>query len=344
MVVTAKADGSGAMELTYTIETYLKTGCSSTLLGTETMTAKMSATPDGVADVLVKLTENGAASTVRIDKLNLSMPAYAFNVTGPGVQYVKKDVKQQWCIEYDGGSTCLLDEAMRPAQTIKAHSSCATTALTSRRTASYEPDMLYVKKISARLAAEPMALQLHGPSPSEVGVESKRTLQKQKAILLKKELAMSTHAFSLPSDAALATLLQPQDSAFTPIDGLRRLRDAGLDQLPLPGHGATLRRWQMLAAIAAIDLSLLKLYESHTDELAIRRKSTARCAGRAAGACGARNAGARPLQQNGGGRQCSCRKAWFRCDDSACMISCERRGPGLPCLRGSVAAGRARHR
>ena len=80
---------------------------------------------------------------------------------------------------------------------------------------------------------------------------------------------MSPNAFSLPSAAALATLLQPQDSAFLPIEGLRRLRDAGLDQLPLPGHGATLQRWQMLAAIAAIDLSLLKLYESHTDALAI---------------------------------------------------------------------------
>ena len=80
---------------------------------------------------------------------------------------------------------------------------------------------------------------------------------------------MSPNAFSLPSDGALAALLQPQDSALTPIDGLQRLRDAGLDQLPLPGHGATLRRWQMLAAIAAIDLSLLKLYESHTDAFAI---------------------------------------------------------------------------
>ena len=148
LVVTAKADGSGAMELTYTIETYLKTGCSSTLLGTETMTAKMSATPDGVADVLVKLTENGATSTVRIDKLNLSMPAYAFNVTGPGVQYVKKDGKQQWCIEYDGGSTCLLDEGMRPAQTIKGGILLRDNKLYtfSHNGTSYEPDMLYVKK------------------------------------------------------------------------------------------------------------------------------------------------------------------------------------------------------
>jgi hypothetical protein len=50
---------------------------------------------------------------------------------------------------------------------------------------------------------------------------------------------------------------------------LRALADAGLDRLPLPGHGATLERWQALAAVAAHDLSLLKLYEGHTDALAI---------------------------------------------------------------------------
>ncbi|SIQ43855.1 Acyl-CoA dehydrogenase [Janthinobacterium sp. TND4EL3] len=69
--------------------------------------------------------------------------------------------------------------------------------------------------------------------------------------------------------AALNALLHPQNGEIAPIDGLRRLRDAGLDQLPLPGHGATLQRWQALAAVAAIDLSLLKLYEGHTDALAI---------------------------------------------------------------------------
>lgn len=39
--------------------------------------------------------------------------------------------------------------------------------------------------------------------------------------------------------------------------------------LPLPGHGATLARWRALAMIAGRDLSLLKIYESHTDALAI---------------------------------------------------------------------------
>jgi len=50
---------------------------------------------------------------------------------------------------------------------------------------------------------------------------------------------------------------------------LRNLSASGLDLLPSPGSGATLRRWQALAAVAGSDLSLLKLYEGHTDALAI---------------------------------------------------------------------------
>ncbi|WP_295538145.1 acyl-CoA dehydrogenase [uncultured Pseudacidovorax sp.] len=50
---------------------------------------------------------------------------------------------------------------------------------------------------------------------------------------------------------------------------LRHLVAAGIDQLPLPGHGSTLLRWQWLAAVAAVDLNLAKLYEGHTDALAI---------------------------------------------------------------------------
>jgi len=50
---------------------------------------------------------------------------------------------------------------------------------------------------------------------------------------------------------------------------LRQLCDDGLDRLPLPGGGDTLRRWQALATVAGADLSLLKLYEGHTDALAI---------------------------------------------------------------------------
>ncbi|WP_263263051.1 acyl-CoA dehydrogenase family protein [Pseudomonas sp. RIT-PI-S] len=50
---------------------------------------------------------------------------------------------------------------------------------------------------------------------------------------------------------------------------LRRLMAAGLDRLPLPGSGNTLQRWRALADVAAVDLSLVKFYEGHTDALAI---------------------------------------------------------------------------
>jgi alkylation response protein AidB-like acyl-CoA dehydrogenase len=50
---------------------------------------------------------------------------------------------------------------------------------------------------------------------------------------------------------------------------LRRLMAAGLDHIPLPGSGRTLDRWRLLAQVAACNLGLSKLYEGHTDALAI---------------------------------------------------------------------------
>lgn len=67
-------------------------------------------------------------------------------------------------------------------------------------------------------------------------------------------------------DRRLATLLD-RERASPP--SLSELVQAGLDQLPLPGTGRTLERWQVLAAVAASDLSLVKRFEGHTDALAI---------------------------------------------------------------------------
>lgn len=50
---------------------------------------------------------------------------------------------------------------------------------------------------------------------------------------------------------------------------LRRMLKADQTVLPLPGSGQTLERWRALARVAAVDLSLAKLFESHTDALAI---------------------------------------------------------------------------
>lgn len=64
---------------------------------------------------------------------------------------------------------------------------------------------------------------------------------------------------------ALGLFGAPDDAAAC----LRDLVRQGLDQLPLPGSGNTLARWRALAAVAEQDLSLAKLYEGHTDALAI---------------------------------------------------------------------------
>ena len=64
---------------------------------------------------------------------------------------------------------------------------------------------------------------------------------------------------------------QPADYPDTQTLGrcLRALVEAGLDQLPLPGSGQTLERFQRLAEVGGHDLGVCKLYEGHTDALAI---------------------------------------------------------------------------
>jgi hypothetical protein len=50
---------------------------------------------------------------------------------------------------------------------------------------------------------------------------------------------------------------------------MRKMVGAGLAALPLPGSGRTLERWRVLARVAGSDLALAKLFEGHTDALAI---------------------------------------------------------------------------
>ncbi|MFF7056418.1 acyl-CoA dehydrogenase [Achromobacter spanius] len=81
----------------------------------------------------------------------------------------------------------------------------------------------------------------------------------------------SRPAILLPSApwAAIRRVLEALAEPPDPGMAMRQLVDAGCDHLPLPGSGATLARWQALARVAAVDLSLVKLYEGHTDALAI---------------------------------------------------------------------------
>lgn len=67
-------------------------------------------------------------------------------------------------------------------------------------------------------------------------------------------------------------------------DWLSLLIRGGLDDLPMPGSGQTLERWRALAAVGRFDLSLTKLYEGHTDALAILHEVAPSDAGAADGA------------------------------------------------------------
>ena len=60
--------------------------------------------------------------------------------------------------------------------------------------------------------------------------------------------------------------LDPQGDASAQLHEILRL---GLDSLPLPGSGATLKRWKAMSLVAGQSLSLAKLYEGHTNALAI---------------------------------------------------------------------------
>ncbi|WP_244120195.1 acyl-CoA dehydrogenase family protein [Burkholderia gladioli] len=68
-------------------------------------------------------------------------------------------------------------------------------------------------------------------------------------------------------DALLAAMPAPLDEAGLAL-AARRLVEA-CPSPPLPGAGDTLARWRLLAAVAAHDLPLVKLYEAHADARAI---------------------------------------------------------------------------
>ncbi len=68
---------------------------------------------------------------------------------------------------------------------------------------------------------------------------------------------------------ALEGISLPLRSVLAVGEAMRRLVSAQLDITPFPGEGNTFERWRVLAAVAARDLCLAKIYEGHTDALAI---------------------------------------------------------------------------
>ena len=82
-----------------------------------------------------------------------------------------------------------------------------------------------------------------------------------------KKTGVATNPHGL-QDGLMSALASLDTQAHVP-DQLEVLLSLGYGQLPLPGAGATRQRWRALSAVAEYDLSLAKMYEGHTDAVAI---------------------------------------------------------------------------
>ncbi|QYG06587.1 hypothetical protein [Janthinobacterium sp. PAMC25594] len=148
LVIAFKSDGSGSLELTPTGETYFKADCSGPVVATDSINAKITGKPDGTADMLIKLAENAAATSLRVDKITSSAPAYSYQRTGATVKYVLRANQQQWCVDVDNGESCMWDEGMQAAQSIPGGLSLRGNDLFTVMLdkGAYVLDMHYVKK------------------------------------------------------------------------------------------------------------------------------------------------------------------------------------------------------
>ncbi|WP_198651249.1 acyl-CoA dehydrogenase [Salinicola sp. CPA57] len=85
-----------------------------------------------------------------------------------------------------------------------------------------------------------------------------------------------SNELDMPSPDEVETLIQlakewpsPADEPEVLANRFAHLLTLQLDQLPLPAGGRTLERWQRLSNVASLDLGLAKLFEGHTDAMAI---------------------------------------------------------------------------
>ncbi|MCC7645972.1 MULTISPECIES: hypothetical protein [unclassified Janthinobacterium] len=116
LTITAKSDGS--LEVATKSEYFLMANCSGTPVATQTTTANPTVTYTGSADTPVKLSDTGATTTVRLDKINVTVPSYKLAVTGSGVKYGIEQGQGQWCFSTSAtSSTCIHDTPAEPATT-----------------------------------------------------------------------------------------------------------------------------------------------------------------------------------------------------------------------------------
>lgn len=117
---TFTIDANGVLLIATKTEYFSVVGCTGSILATETLSANFSAVYTGTVDASVQLAAGAAATAIKVDTVNSSVPAYSMQISGPGVVRATQNGKPQWCINYGGGSqTCVNDDGAQPAATAR---------------------------------------------------------------------------------------------------------------------------------------------------------------------------------------------------------------------------------
>lgn len=117
VTITETPGVKDSVDLDLKSEYYKNRGCTGAIVGTETLTAKFSATYTGTADSGIVFTAGSASVPSKVDLVTVRAPAYSMKIEGPGVVRTIKNGKAQWCMDFGGGnSTCVYDDGLTAAQ------------------------------------------------------------------------------------------------------------------------------------------------------------------------------------------------------------------------------------
>ena len=147
--VTLNARADGSLEVVTKAEYFVASNCSGTPIATQTTSANPSIVLTGSSDSPIKLSAGSPTTTVKLDKVNVTVPSYKTVITGAGVQYLVELGQAKWCFSMGGSSrTCILDTGTEPASSTSGgmYISGNTLYLLSLSNGTYVPDEIYTRK------------------------------------------------------------------------------------------------------------------------------------------------------------------------------------------------------
>jgi hypothetical protein len=113
--VTVKSVSSNALTLTVSENYYDLANCTGSIVAIVKEGADFSAIFNGTVDTTVQLSPAAPATNLKIDRISLSAPERSRQVTGTAVTTKVVNGISQWCFNYTGGSTCVVNDGTTPA-------------------------------------------------------------------------------------------------------------------------------------------------------------------------------------------------------------------------------------